>query len=233
MLLKFGTQVSNALKITLGKFHQHLSTASQVLKGWDDKRQRLTTRSVLCYSPRCKLTVEDKNNENYLRRLWGAAQVLPEHCWRVWRGLVLDDAVSILKRLPVICLKFQSAGLVAWSLILLRTPIWVVIIVVVWIISVYRYKMKEKKQFFLFLLFLYINKTHYQNINIYKKIIVIKLKSSFSERQLLRRRRHCCCCWRAFPFGQRRLQMRDSSQMLLTRKRCRRWSNPIVVSTGT
>ena len=34
MLLKVGTQVSNALKITLTKFHQHLSCGSQVFKGW-------------------------------------------------------------------------------------------------------------------------------------------------------------------------------------------------------
>ena len=36
MLLKVGTQVSNALKITLTKFHQHLSTGSQVFEGGDD-----------------------------------------------------------------------------------------------------------------------------------------------------------------------------------------------------
>ena len=33
MLLKVGTQVSNALKITLTNFHQHLSCSSQVFKG--------------------------------------------------------------------------------------------------------------------------------------------------------------------------------------------------------
>ena len=36
MLLKVGTQVSNALKITLTKFHQHLSCGSQDFKGWHD-----------------------------------------------------------------------------------------------------------------------------------------------------------------------------------------------------
>ena len=63
MLLKVGTQVSNALKITLTKFHQHLSTGSQVFKDWDKQQQqrRLTTQSVLCYSPRRQLIVEDKN----------------------------------------------------------------------------------------------------------------------------------------------------------------------------
>ena len=63
MLLKVGTQDSNALKITLTKFHQHLSTGSQVFKDWDKQQQqrRLTTQSVLCYSPRRQLIVEDKN----------------------------------------------------------------------------------------------------------------------------------------------------------------------------
>ena len=62
MLLKVGTQVSNALKITLTKFHQHLSCGSQVFKGWHkrQRQRRLTTRSRLCYSPRRKLIVEDK-----------------------------------------------------------------------------------------------------------------------------------------------------------------------------
>ena len=32
MLLKVGTQDSNAVKITLTKFHQHLSCGSQVLR---------------------------------------------------------------------------------------------------------------------------------------------------------------------------------------------------------
>ena len=52
MLLKVGTQVSNSPKIALTKFHQHLSTGSQVFEGWhDNKQQRLTTRSRLCYRP--------------------------------------------------------------------------------------------------------------------------------------------------------------------------------------
>ena len=38
MLLKVGTQDSNALKITLTKFHQHLSTGSQVFEGGDNKQ---------------------------------------------------------------------------------------------------------------------------------------------------------------------------------------------------
>ena len=64
MLLKVATQDSNALKITLTKFHQHLSCGSQVFKGWhDDDNKRLTTRSRLCYSPRRKLIVEDKNSK--------------------------------------------------------------------------------------------------------------------------------------------------------------------------
>ena len=54
MLLKVGTQVSNALKITLTKFHQHLSCGSQVFKGWHNDNERLTTQkefSRLCYRP--------------------------------------------------------------------------------------------------------------------------------------------------------------------------------------
>ena len=57
MLLKVDTQVSNALKITLTKFHQHLSTGSQVFEGGDNKR--LTTRkefSRLCYRPHREIT---------------------------------------------------------------------------------------------------------------------------------------------------------------------------------
>ena len=57
MLLKVGTQVSNALKITLTKFHQHLSTGSQVFEGGD--KRRLTTRkefSRLCYRPHREIT---------------------------------------------------------------------------------------------------------------------------------------------------------------------------------
>ena len=56
MLLKVGTQVSNALKITLTKFHQHLSTGSQVFEGWHKRQRRLTTRSRLCYRPHREIT---------------------------------------------------------------------------------------------------------------------------------------------------------------------------------
>ena len=61
MLLKVGTQVSNALKITLTKFHQHLSTGSQVFEGGDKQtnKRRLTTRkefSRLCYRPHREIT---------------------------------------------------------------------------------------------------------------------------------------------------------------------------------
>ena len=56
MLLKVGTQVSNALKVTLTKFYQHLSTGSQVFEGGDNDEQRLTTRSRLCYRPHREIT---------------------------------------------------------------------------------------------------------------------------------------------------------------------------------
>ena len=46
MLLKVGTQVSNALKITLTKFHQHLSCGSQVFKGWHNKQQTTTHYTI-------------------------------------------------------------------------------------------------------------------------------------------------------------------------------------------
>ena len=71
MLLKVGTQVSNAPKITLTKFHQHLSCGSQVFKGWHTQtHERLTTRSRLCYSPRRKLIVEDKNENKGSGNIW-------------------------------------------------------------------------------------------------------------------------------------------------------------------
>ena len=65
MLLKVGTQVSNALKITLTKFYQHLSCGSQVFKGRHNKQRqttndkRLTTPkefSRLCYRPHREIT---------------------------------------------------------------------------------------------------------------------------------------------------------------------------------
>ena len=58
MLLKVGTQVSNTLKITLTKFHQHLSTGSQVFKGWDNNRRLTTPKefSRLCYRPHREIT---------------------------------------------------------------------------------------------------------------------------------------------------------------------------------
>ena len=67
MLLKVGTQVSNAPKTTLTKFHQHLSCGSQVLKGWHSKR-RLTIRSRLCYRPHREITrCGQKSRLSYLK----------------------------------------------------------------------------------------------------------------------------------------------------------------------
>ena len=56
MLLKVGTQVSNALKIRLTKFHQHLSTGSQVFEGWDKQLATRKEFSRLCYRPHREIT---------------------------------------------------------------------------------------------------------------------------------------------------------------------------------
>ena len=66
MLLKVGTQVSNALKITLTKFHQHMSCASQVFKGWHDDNEQ--TNNGLLHD-QCYVIVLDVNWTSRTKRI--------------------------------------------------------------------------------------------------------------------------------------------------------------------
>ena len=71
MLLKVGTQDSNALKITLTKFHQHLSTGSQVFKGWDNN----TNNNGLLHD-QCYVIVLDVN--------WSSRTKISELCFEIF-----------------------------------------------------------------------------------------------------------------------------------------------------
>ena len=72
MLLKVGTQVSNTLKITLTKFHQHLSCGSQVFKGWDKQTngllhdQRYVIVLDVNWSSRTKSVPSARTNKSYM-----------------------------------------------------------------------------------------------------------------------------------------------------------------------
>ena len=90
MLLKVGTQVSNALKITLTKFHWHLSTGSQVFEGWHNNNKRLTTRSGLCYRPHREInSMWPKNNlSSFIPKPIANQWLSPKHppFWRTFES---------------------------------------------------------------------------------------------------------------------------------------------------